>query len=116
MNLSISSPSYNNPKKPDIKTPKYSIIIPSFNRADELTELLISLQKLGFPSVQFEVIVSDDGSDDNTEELIKEKMTGSKFELIYITQKNQGPGAARNAGMQKARGDFRVILVLWHEL
>ncbi len=110
MSSSTSSVSSYNSKKPEKKAPKFSIIIPSFNRADELMELLNSLQELRFPPVQFEVIVSDDGSVDNTEELIKEKIPRSKFELIYITQKNQGPGAARNAGMQKARGDFFIFV------
>ena len=89
---------------------KYSIIIPSFNRADELLELLNSLQKLKFPTDRFEVIISDDGSTDNTENLVKGIIAEDKFELHYISQKNQGPGAARNAGMKNARGDFFIFV------
>jgi len=89
---------------------KYSIIIPSFNRADELSDLLNSIQKIDFPRDRFEVIISDDGSTDNTEKLVKEKIAEDKFELHYISQKNQGPGAARNTGMNKAKGDFFIFI------
>lgn len=89
---------------------KYSIIIPSFNRADELSELLHSLSNLTFPSERFEIIISDDGSQDNTKTLVasfKEKLPA---ELIYLHQQNKGPGAARNHAMEKANGDFFIFI------
>ena len=89
---------------------KYSIIIPSFNRADELSDLLDSFGKIDFPKERFEVIVSDDGSTDDTEDLVNEKIAENKFELYYISQQNQGPGAARNAGMKEAQGDFFIFI------
>jgi glycosyltransferase involved in cell wall biosynthesis len=89
---------------------KYSIIIPSFNRADELLDLLDSLEKLNFPKERFEVIVSDDGSTDNTESIVKEKIKNGLIDLHYISQENKGPGAARNAGMEKASGDFFIFV------
>lgn len=90
--------------------PKYSIIIPSFNRADELSELLNSLKALNFPRDRFEVIVSDDGSTDNTPALIESFKKGNNFTLVYLQQQNKGPGAARNHGMEKATGNFFIFV------
>ena len=88
----------------------YSIIIPSYNRADEISELLLSLQNLDFPRDQFEVIIADDGSTDNTAELVKEFQYKNHYTLKYFSQQNQGPGAARNLGMLKAAGDFFIFV------
>ena len=88
----------------------FSIIIPSFNRADELTELLKSVQTLRFPRDQFEVIIADDGSTDATPQVIEQARQKYDFTLHYFTQQRQGPGAARNLGMEKAQGDFFIFL------
>ncbi len=88
----------------------YSVIIPSFNRADEIRELLASLQQLDFPRERFEVIVADDGSTDNTAEVVRQAQKDYDYPLHYFSQKNQGPGAARNLGMSKAHGDFFIFL------
>ncbi len=89
---------------------KYSIIIPAFNRADEIRELLQSLARLHFDRKRFEVIVADDGSTDHTPQVIEEARKYIDFELHYFVQQNKGPGAARNAGMQAAQGDFFIFL------
>ena len=106
---SAKSPA-NTQDKTKQKKINYSIIIPSFNRADELADLLISLQKIDFPKERFEVIISDDGSTDDTETLVKQHIAENKYELHYIRQQNKGPGAARNAGMEKAKGDFFIFV------
>ncbi len=103
---SVKSPDINL-TRPDIK---YSIIIPSFNRADELNGLLNSLQVIDFPKDLYEVIVSDDGSTDDTEKLVNEKIKENNYRLKYISQQNKGPGAARNAGMKKAQGNFFIFV------
>ncbi len=90
--------------------PIYTIIIPTFNRADELTELLSSIANLNFPIESFEVIVSDDGSTDETTDLINTFLEKGAFPLKYIQQENQGPGAARNHAMQKANGSFFIFV------
>jgi len=89
---------------------KYSIIIPSFNRVDELTDLFKSIHKLDFPSERFEVVIADDGSTDSTAEIVKEARRDYGYRLRYFTQQNQGPGAARNLGMDKADGDFFIFI------
>jgi glycosyltransferase involved in cell wall biosynthesis len=90
--------------------PTFSIIIPTFNRADELKELLNSLALLDFPRNDFEIIVSDDGSTDETPELIKTFLETKDFLLVYLQQENKGPGAARNHAMQKAKGRFFIFV------
>lgn len=88
----------------------YSIIIPSFNRADELQELLASVQELDFPRQRFEVVIADDGSTDNTAQMIAEAQRRYDFTLKYFTQQRKGPGAARNLGMEQAQGDFFIFI------
>ena len=89
---------------------QFSIIIPSYNRANELEELLPSISQQTFPSKNFEVIISDDGSTDNTNSLVKSLMSISNLNHTYIAQKNKGPGAARNHGCEHANGDFFIFV------
>ena len=89
---------------------KYSIIVPSFNRQEELVELLASMKTLDFPREKFEVIVVDDGSSDQTLPFLQEFRNQAGFNFNYYTQKNMGPGAARNTGMKQAKGDFFLFI------
>ncbi len=88
----------------------YSIIIPSYNRADELAELFETIEKLNFPPDRFEVVVADDGSTDSTPQFIEQAVSRFSFQLGYFTQHKKGPGAARNLGMEKAKGDFFIFI------
>jgi len=88
----------------------FSIIIPSFNRSDEIEALLNSVEELDFPIDQFEIVISDDGSEDNTVEVVKSFQQKVKYSLSCFSQKNNGPGAARNLGMSKAKGDFFIFI------
>ena len=58
----------------------------------------------------FEVIIADDGSADETESIVDSYQKKSKFQLRYFSQQNKGPGAARNLGMSKAKGDFFIFV------
>lgn len=91
-------------------TPTYSIIVPSYNRREEIRELLASFEALDFPIEQYELIIADDGSDDDTEALVKEYQAANHFNLHFYRQSNQGPGAARNMGMEKAGGDVFIFI------
>ena len=79
---------------------KVSVIIPNFNRESLIGETLENM--LSQTLQPQEIIVVDDGSTDDSVVVIKE--FGSKVKLIC--QPNQGPGAARNAGLKVAKGDY----------
>jgi len=92
------------------KNNKYSIIIPSYNRVDEIRDLVNSFQNLSFDRNRFEVLVIDDGSVDTTIDFLEKFQKETNYALLYFSQKNQGPGVARNTGMQKANGDFYIFV------
>ncbi len=87
---------------------KYSIIVATYNRKDELQELLASAELLNFPRSAFEIVIVDDGSTDGTEQYIDDYT--SELSLVYLKQKNQGPGEARNYGMRQARGTYYIFI------
>ena len=84
---------------------KLSVIIPCYNHAAGLPAAIESVRVQGWPGV--EIIVVDDGSTDDTQRLLRE-MSGS--DLRTLQQHNQGPAAARNAGVRAARGDWVAFL------
>jgi glycosyltransferase involved in cell wall biosynthesis len=87
---------------------KYSIIIATYNRLNELEELFSSLKDIDFPQEKFEVVIVDDGSNDGTKEFINSLRTA--YGIQYLHQSNQGPGAARNLGMSKAKGEYFIFI------
>lgn len=87
---------------------KYSIIVATYNRLDEVRELTSSLEKLEFPKDQFQLVIADDGSSDGTQAYIEGG--DFNFEVVYFKQQNKGPGAARNLGMSKADGDYFLFI------
>ena len=91
-------------------SPLISIITPSYNRADELKYLYKSLKNQTIDKRVFEFIVSDDGSTDNTEEIVKKWQLKSEFKIKFIKQNNQGPGSARNHGLQNAQGEIILFI------
>ncbi|MFR4406281.1 MAG: glycosyltransferase family 2 protein [Anaerovoracaceae bacterium] len=86
--------------------PKVSVIIPVYNIQDEVGGMLRAITEQTF--ADFEVIVIDDGSTDNThKEVEKYAVTDKRFKVIY--QENSGVSAARNRGLKKAEGDYVVF-------
>jgi glycosyltransferase involved in cell wall biosynthesis len=86
---------------------KFSIIIAVYNRPEELDELLHSIRKQN-PGNEIEVVVVDDGSD-NRSNLVVEKHVDA-VDIKYCFKKNTGPGDSRNFGMERASGDYFIIL------
>src|SRR5438045_1060854 len=84
--------------------PKFSVIIATYNRAEYITATLESLKTQEFKD--FEVIVVDDGSTDNTLELLKSQ--GSW--LTIFQEQNSGPGRARNVAVDHATGEYLAFL------
>lgn len=91
--------------------PFVSVIIPTYNRAEQVNAAIRSVFAQSYPN--FEVIVVDDGSVDGTEEhvrlLIDREFCGIQ-KVQYLFQSNQGPSAARNNGMAAARGEWIAFL------
>ncbi|GAB3658274.1 glycosyltransferase [Echinicola sediminis] len=83
----------------------FSIIIPVYNRPQELEELLSSLVRQSYK--KFEVIVVEDGSSISSEELVKGYV--KQIDVHYFYQENTGQGFARNFGMGKAKGDYFIF-------
>jgi len=84
----------------------FSIIIPVYNRPEELRELLTSLEFQN--NKNFEVIVVEDGSKIKSDQLVQS--FAGKLAISYLYQDNAGPGVARNSGFKVAKGYFFIVL------
>jgi glycosyltransferase involved in cell wall biosynthesis len=84
--------------------PKVSVIIPTYNHACYLPEAIESVLDQTYRD--FEVIVVDDGSSDNTQEVV----TRFGVQVIYIRQENRGLPAARNTGIRASAGEYVAFL------
>lgn len=84
--------------------PKVSIILPTFNRADTIMRAIRSVQAQSFQD--WEMIVVDDGSTDNTVALL----TSLDARIMVVRQANQGMTEARNTGIRAASGDYFAFL------
>ncbi len=85
---------------------QFSIIVPVFNRPDEIQELLDSLCRQTYTN--FEVIIVEDGSRVLSEKICRDFM--GRLDLKYHYKENSGPGLSRNYGMKKANGNYFIIL------
>jgi len=84
----------------------FSLIIPVYNRPDEVDELLESLTKSDY-SEAFEIVLIEDGSSIPCKDVVMTYQ--GKLNISYYFKENSGPGDSRNFGMQKARGDYFII-------
>ena len=87
-------------------TPTVSVIIPTYNRAALLLEALESVLSQTFRD--FEVIIVDDGSTDDTLACLMPYLSDSRIQVI--TQTNGGPARARNRGIEASSGEFIALL------
>ncbi|NLZ73018.1 MAG: glycosyltransferase [Bacteroidales bacterium] len=85
---------------------QYSIIIPVYNRPQEVDELLYSLTQLNYKN--FEVIVIDDGSTTPCDFVIEKHR--DQLTIHYYFKANSGPGQTRNYGAERAKGTYLIIL------
>ena len=85
---------------------KYSFIIPVYNRPDEVDELLASLTQQTLKD--FEVVIVEDGSQKPCKEVCDKY--ANALDLHYYYKENSGPGQSRNYGVERASGDYVIVL------
>ena len=92
---------------------RYSIIIPLYNRPEEIDELLSSLSKQDFFALssnksEAEVVVVEDGSTVDSKTIVESY--GDKLSIKYLTQTNSGPAVARTFGAKCSSGEWLLFL------
>ncbi|MGO2102521.1 MAG: glycosyltransferase [Psychroflexus halocasei] len=85
----------------------FSFIIPVYNRPQEIDELLQSFQSLDYYKA-YEIVIVEDGSEQTSEAVIDSYK--SQLNISYFKKENTGPGDSRNYGMQRAKGNYYIIL------
>ena len=85
---------------------RYSVIIPVYNRPDEVDELLGSLVSQTFQD--FEVVVVEDGSSIPCQEVVNRY--GNSLDVKYFIKPNSGPGQTRNHGAERSQGEYLIFL------
>lgn len=83
----------------------FSIVIPLYNRPQEINELLDSLTRQQYPS--FEVIVIEDGSFKPAQDIVMRYR--DRLDIHYYRKENEGQGFARNFGFARAKGDYFIV-------
>lgn len=84
---------------------RYSIIIPVYNRPNEIDELLESLTEQSYKS--FEVLIIEDGSELKCKHIVKSYK--NQLDIKYYYKENSGQGFSRNYGFERAQGDYFVV-------
>ena len=85
---------------------RYSIVIPVYNRPDEVDELLQSLTQQRFKD--FEVVVVEDGSSIPCEKVVEKYK--EHLDIHYYNKPNSGPGQTRNYAAERSKGEYLIIL------
>ena len=91
--------------------PFVSVVVPTYNRAQSTIVAIESVLAQTYP--HFEIIVVDDGSTDDSGDAIQQfikQRTNRGNAISYFCQPNQGPSAARNSGVTRARGEYIAFL------
>ena len=88
-----------------MKPVRYSVIVPVYNRPQEVDELLQSL--LNQKYTDFEVLIIEDGSSIRSDEIVQRY--ADRLNIRYFFKSNSGPGPSRNFGFAQALGDYFVV-------
>jgi GT2 family glycosyltransferase len=91
-------------------SPTVSFVVPTYRRPDVLRPTLVALLAVDYPHDRYEVIVVDDGSADETADVVVELQKGAEAKLVYIQQENAGAATARNRGARSATGDLLIFV------
>ncbi len=93
------------------KYPKVTIAIPAYNEQDSIRDTLMSVISLDYPCDKLEVIVVDDGSVDNTAQIVRDFILEKKdFNIRLLSQKNSGKGEALNKALYLSKGEYFTCL------
>lgn len=85
----------------------FSFIIPVFNRPNEIVELLESFAHQD-SALDYEIVIVEDGSTVTSKSIVDNFKT--QLDILYLYKENSGPGDSRNYGMQRAKGNYFIIL------
>ncbi|MFD2823881.1 glycosyltransferase [Lacinutrix iliipiscaria] len=85
----------------------FSFIVPVFNRPQEIEELLHSFTQLK-TEADFEIVIVEDGSTQPSKDIVD--AYSDQLNIAYFFKPNSGPGDSRNYGMEKAKGNYFIIL------
>lgn len=88
----------------------FSVIIPTYNRKETLRKCLEALLAQTYPITECEIIVVDDGSQDDTRSIVEQIRESGGIDLKYFYQDNRGPSAARNVGVRSATKEYLLFL------
>ena len=86
---------------------RISLVVPVYNRPDEIHELLDSLTQQDFKK-KYEIVIVEDGSTESSEAIVN--TYASQLNISYFFKPNSGPGDSRNYGMKRAWGNYFIIL------
>lgn len=89
---------------------RFSVVIPTYNRSKKLEDCLQALFHQDYEKSNYEILVIDDGSQDDTISRLTELQKKSPVPLMFFSQTNQGQGKARNKGIAQARGEIILLL------
>lgn len=84
--------------------PFFSVVVPTYNRPKQLARCLSALNQLDYPRDRYQVLIVDDGSAEPLDTVVAPFQEA--VDIILLRQANAGPAAARNAGVQRAAGDY----------
>ncbi len=93
-----------------VAEPSVSVVVPAYNRSPVLARTLAGIVGLAFPPDRLEVIVADDGSDEDLTSVIEASESPFPIRLVRQERAGFGAGRARNLGAAHARGDVLVFL------
>ncbi|MBR1785710.1 MAG: glycosyltransferase family 2 protein [Paludibacteraceae bacterium] len=85
---------------------KLSIIIPTYNRADMISDTLESLVRQDFPKDDYEILVVDNASTDNTKTIVEDWQRKTGGLVKYLFEPRHGSHYARNGAVKSAQGDI----------
>jgi glycosyltransferase involved in cell wall biosynthesis len=88
----------------------FSVVICTYNRANFLKSCINSILNQDFSTTDYEVIVVDNGSTDESYKIVEQFFSRSKVPIYYVKESNQGLSFARNKGIEKSTGEFVAFI------